>query len=69
MIKRIRKEFRRHFKLVKKFSDRIEADLAREVLEAYHINTYLFKSYFGQMTALFVPINDYKKAMYVLYAG
>ncbi len=67
MIKKIRREFRRHFKLVKKFSDRIEADLAREILEAYHINAYLFKSYFGHMTALFVPVGDYQRAMRVLY--
>lgn len=67
MIKKIRKEFRRHFRLVKKFSNRIEADLAREILQAYHINAYLFKSYFGQMTALFVPVSDYQRAIYVLY--
>lgn len=66
MIKRIRKEFTKHFKLVKKFSNRIEADLAREILEAYHINAYIFRSYFGQVNAIFVSTYDYSKAVQLL---
>ena len=66
MIKRIRKEFKKHFKLVKKFSNRIEADLAREILEAYHIHAYIFKSYFGQVNAIFVNTYDYNRAAQLL---
>jgi len=69
MIKKIRKEFRRRLKLVKKFSDRIEAELAKEILEAYHINAYLFRNYFGQVTAIFVNAYDYPRAAQVLNLG
>ena len=69
MIKKIRKEFRRRLKLVKKFSDRIEAELAKEILEAYHINAYLFRNYFGQVTAIFVNAYDYPRAAQVLNIG
>ncbi|OGK16326.1 hypothetical protein A2774_05280 [Candidatus Roizmanbacteria bacterium RIFCSPHIGHO2_01_FULL_39_12c] len=66
MIKKLKREFRKQLKLVKKFSDRIEAELAKEILEAYHINAYLFKNYFGQVTAIFVYAYDYPKAVQVL---
>ena len=66
MIKKIRKEFKKHLKLVRKFSDRIEAELAKEILEAYHINAYIFRNYFGQMTAIFVYAYDYPRAAQVL---
>ena len=66
MLRKIKREFRKRLKLVKKFSDRIEADLAREILEAYHINAYLFQNYFGQVTAIFVNAYDYPRAAQVL---
>ena len=66
MIKKIRREFRKQLRLVKKFSNRIEAELAKEILEAYHINAYLFRNYFGQVTAIFVNVYDYPRAAQVL---
>ncbi|MBI4226446.1 hypothetical protein HY612_05030 [Candidatus Roizmanbacteria bacterium] len=66
MIKKIKREFRRHLKLVKRFSNRIEAELAKEILEAYHINAYMFRNYFGQMTAIFVNVHDYGRAVQLL---
>ena len=66
MIKKIRREFRKQLRLVKKFSNRIEAELAKEILEAYHINAYLFRNYFGQVTAIFVSAYDYPRAAQVL---
>lgn len=66
MIKDIRREFKRQLKLVRKFSDRIEAELAKEILEAYHIHAYMFANYFGQMTAIFVNPYDYPKAARLL---
>lgn len=69
MIKKIRREFRKRLKLVKKFSDRIEAELAKEILEAYHIHAYMFRNYFGQVTAIFVNAYDYPRAAQVLNLG
>ena len=66
MIKKIRREFRKQLRLVKKFSNRIEAELAKEILEAYHINAYLFRNYFGQVTAIFVSAYDYPRAAQLL---
>lgn len=66
MIKKIRKEVKKQLKLVRKFSDHIEAELAKEILEAYHINAYIFKTYFDQMTAVFVSPYDYSKARMLL---
>ncbi|OGK11575.1 hypothetical protein A2954_01815 [Candidatus Roizmanbacteria bacterium RIFCSPLOWO2_01_FULL_37_12] len=66
MLKKIKREFRKQLKLVKKFSDRIEAELAKEILEAYHINAYMFRNYFGQVTAIFVNPYDYARATQVL---
>lgn len=66
MLRNIKKEVRKHLKLVKKFSDRIEAELAKEILEAYHINAYMFRNYFGQVTAIFVNPYDYQRAAQVL---
>lgn len=66
MIKKIRKEVRKQLKMVIKFSDHIEAELAKEILEAYHINAYIFKTYFDQMTAVFVNPYDYGQALQLL---
>jgi len=66
MLKKIKKEWIKQLKLVKKFSDRIEAELAKEILEAYHINAYLLRNYLGQVTAIFVNPYDYQKATQVL---
>ena len=66
MIKKIRKEVRKQLKLDKKFSNYIEAELAREILEAYHIQAYVFKTYFDQMTAVFVNPYDYRQAIQLL---
>ena len=69
MIKKIKREFRRQLRLVRRFSSRIEAELAKEILEAYHINAYMFRNYFGQMTAIFVNAYDYPRAAQVLNLG
>ncbi len=66
MIKRIKRKIRKQFKLVRKYKNKIEAELAQEILEAYHINAFIFKNYFGRMTALFVRPNDYWQAMRLL---
>ena len=66
MLKKINKEVMRQMKLVKKFSDRIEAELAKEILETYHIHVYMLQNYLGQVTAIFVNPYDYPKAAQVL---
>lgn len=66
MLKKIKKQFRRQLRLVKKFSNRIEAELAKEILEAYHIHVYMFKNYLGQVTEIFVFRYDYSRAAQVL---
>lgn len=66
MLKKIKRQFRKQLKIVKKFSDRIEADLAREILEAYHIHVYMFQNYFGKVTVIFVNVYDYPRAAQVL---
>ncbi len=66
MLKKINKEVMKRLKLVKKFSDRIEAELAKEILEAYHINVYIMKNYLDEVTAIFVNPYDYARAAQVL---
>lgn len=66
MIKRIKRQIKRQFRLVKKYKNKIEAELAQEILEAYHINAFIFKNYFGRMNGLFVRPNDYWQAVHLL---
>lgn len=77
MIKRFRKGLKRQYRLVKKFSTMLEARLAQEVLNAYHVRTFVVHSYHRAQVRLqesveeiqlLVLPQDYQFAHRLLYA-
>lgn len=66
MIKRFKKGFMRHYRIVKKFSDMLEARLSEEVLNLYHIQTVIVKNV--QEVYLLVLPQDYHFAHRLLYS-
>lgn len=78
MFKHIHDAVRKNLRPVKKYATRLEADLAREVLELYHIHALVITEYLQNVTNraaihsrnlatyLLVPQSDYRKAMRLL---
>ena len=76
MIKRIGRKIANHYRIVKKFSSVFEAKLAQELLNVYHIKTYLAHKYRHAQTqltegmreiCLMVLPQDYQLAHRLLY--
>lgn len=65
MIKRFKKGFMRHYRIVRKFSNMLEARLSEEVLNLYHIQTVVIKN-FQEIYLLVLP-HDYNYAHRLLY--
>lgn len=60
MIKKIRRRILRQYRIVKKFSTLLEAHLAEEILNLYHVRTIIIRHY------LLVLPQDYRLAYRVL---
>ena len=76
MIKKFKRDMAHHYKIVKKVSSVLEAKLAEEVLNIYHIRTLIVKKYsdahsklsqtMREVYILVLP-QDYRLAYRVLY--
>lgn len=66
MIKRIKKRILIHYRIVKKFSTLINARLAQELLNIYHVQTRIVRTY-NEAIYLLVTPQDYQLAHRVLY--
>ncbi|MBI3620459.1 hypothetical protein HY214_04960 [Candidatus Roizmanbacteria bacterium] len=76
MVTRLRRHLARHYCIVKKFSTILEAKLAEEILQIYHIKTVVVSNYRRahariqegiQEAYLLVLSQDYQLAYRILY--